>query len=151
VQPRVSAVQSGSVWLSQGGLGSCQLQARPGVVGSGLGPFTGAWPYPAFPACPAGRGAHFPQPRKKGLGAVCRGHVRAMVVALVVERLPIGLAGAKAGHQRLGRHTLPSLSPPSSPSRGRRGGWRGEGWRSKSQANRDSRGGSYFLVRGEIL
>jgi hypothetical protein len=88
--------KSGSVWLSQGGLGSCQLQARPGVVGSGLGPFTGAWPYPAFPACPAGRGAHFPQPRKKGLGAVCRGHVRAMEVALgVVKDSPSGRRGSK--------------------------------------------------------
>lgn len=113
------------------------------VVGASGGrwvPFTG---YPAFPARPAGGGVHCP---KK---AVCRDLAQAgVVVSGDRQRLLIGVARVKAGRQRLGR--------PSSS-----GGLRGVGnyplgfllgvRAFQNQTNRDSRGGSYFLVRGEIL
>jgi len=121
---------SGSVWLSQGGLGSCPLQARSGVD-------------PAFPARPAGGGAHCPRcPVKRTARGVCRGHVRAMAVALEVDKdSPLGWRGPKLAAKGSVVALSPSLLSPG----------KGEGRRSKSQANRDSRGGSYFLVRGEIL
>jgi len=60
---------SGSVWLSQGGLGSRPLQARPrGSLGEPVSSSRGRRAHPAFPACPAGGGVHCPRPRKKGGG-----------------------------------------------------------------------------------
>jgi len=109
VQPRVSAVQSGSVWLNQGGLGSCPLQARPGVVGSySFGPFTGAaGPIQHSRHAQRMGGSTAPCPVKRaggGMPGSCAGDGGCSGGR---QRLPIGSARAKAGRQRLGRRTLP--------------------------------------------
>jgi hypothetical protein len=112
---------SGSVWLSQGGLGSCPLQARSGVVGSAR-PLAGAG-RSSIPGAPSGRGSSLPAlPRKKGsagsMPGSCAGDGGCSGGR---QRLPIGLARAKAGRQRLGRRTLPfplGEGGGSGPSRG---------------------------------
>jgi len=101
--------------------------------------------------------------RKK---AVCQDHVQVRVVALVGRQrlLDGGGAWVKAGHLKGSVVSVPHLplgklgkcgqgGPlswlrfPSFPEQ--KGG--GGGGVSKTQTNRDSRGGSYFRARGEIL
>jgi len=150
---------SGSVWLSQGGLGSCPLQARFGGRWVGPSPHGGGSIQHSRRAQRMGEPT-VRAPRKKGVRVVCRDHVRAMAVALEVDKdSPSGWRGPKLA----AKGSVVALSPfllggggGSGPSRGLASPsllslGKGEGRRSKSQANRDSRGGSYFLVRGEIL
>jgi len=120
---------------ARGGSGPAGLQSRSGVVGYLHGyPARLAWP-------PAGEPTAL---KKRYAGVMCR---RGWLLWWS-PKTPHWALRAKAGRQRLGRPRAHGgaggpLNKGLSPSLGA-GAF-------KNHANRDSRGGSYFLARGEIL